>query len=232
MAYYDIAGLKVRMDTFGRTLRQAAAYEGVAGEPDITVCIDPHTLSERLAQYTDADVAEYMATGSEFARQLLFHGGLQLHASAVMLDGKAWLFSAPSGTGKSTHTEKWCRLFGATVINDDKPVLRKLDGVWIAFGTPWSGKYDLSTPTQAPVGGIAFLKRGEENRICPFKPAESVPYFLSQCLHHLSVAQMDAQLECLDQLLQEVPVWELTARNEDEAAYLAREVMGGALWKP
>ena len=171
------------------------------------------------------ELAEYLGTGGRFARQLLNFHGFMLHSSAVMLHGKAYLFSAPSGTGKSTHTEKWIRLFGAEYLNDDKPALRLIDGVWMAFGTPWSGKHDLSKPAGVPLGGIAVLQRGEENTIQPMDPAEALPFLMSQTAYRLSATQMDKLLVLLDDLLRRVPVWELYCRNEDEAAVLSHKVM-------
>jgi hypothetical protein len=143
----------------------------------------------------------------------------------VILDGKAYLFSANSGTGKSTHTEKWCRLFGATYLNDDKPALRLVDDVWMAYGTPWSGKHDLSTPTGVPLGGIAFLRRGEENSIRPMTSAEAVPHLVHQSQWRMHRDLMEVQLTLLDRLMREIPVWELTCRNDDDAAILSHSVM-------
>ena len=170
-------------------------------------------------------MARYMGTGAIFARKLLAFNGFQLHASAVVLDDKAYLFSAPSGVGKSTHTEKWCRLFGAEYLNDDKPVLRLMEDGWMAWGTPWSGKHDLSKPQGVKLAAIAWIQRGEENRIDRLVPEDAVPMIMSQCLHHLDAAQMDAQLGLLDSLLQQVPIWRLSCRNEDAAAQLSYKTM-------
>jgi len=226
MKRYEIAGLQVDMETFGRTLQQAQPYETeVRGEADFTICCNTQKIMEDNPQMKDPDMAQYMGSGAVFARHLLRHNGFQLHSSAVLLSGKAYLFSAPSGTGKSTHTEKWQRLFGARYLNDDKPALRRTEDGWIAYGTPWSGKHDLSVPECAPLGGIAFLERGEENKILRLQPADAVPLLISQSLRYLSAGQMTAQLELLDKLLREVPVWRLVCRNDDDAAILSHGEM-------
>ena len=226
MAQYQIAGLAVEMEAFGRTLRQAAPYaEAFSGPADIRVTCDPQQLLDYRPELGDLDSAYYLGSGTSFAKQLLRHRGFQLHSSAVLLEGRAYLFSAPSGTGKSTHTEKWCRLFGAEYLNDDKPALRREAEGWIAYGTSWSGKHDLSMPRRAPLGGIAFLRRGEENAIRRLEPAEGVELLISQSLRYLTAEQMLLQLELLDRLLREVPVWLLTCRNDDEAAALSRSHM-------
>ena len=226
MTRYEIAGLAVDMDVSGRTFRQAAAYAApVRGAADLTIRCDVPAYMAANPDQKDPNMAEYMLTGYLFARELLKFNGMHLHSSAVMLDGKAYLFSAASGTGKSTHTEKWCRLFGAQLLNDDKPALRLVDGVWMAYGTPWSGKHDLSTPQGVPLGGIAFLRRGNVNAITPMAPAQAVQCFMGQTLRKLGMDAMQTQLTLLDQLLRTVPVWDLQCLNNDEAAYVSHDAM-------
>ena len=134
-AYSKIAGLQVKMESSGRTVAQAEAYRCEPFEKaDMIVFGNAEALREK-APYLDLDTCEYMTTGSSFYRQLLDFNGMLLHASAVMVDGKAYLFTAPSGTGKSTHTRLWLQQFGerAAILNDDKPALRFENGKWYAF---------------------------------------------------------------------------------------------------
>lgn len=226
MARYGIAGLIVEMELSGRTKQQAEPYRTEkAGDADITIRFDYEKLQKSHPEMTNRDMAEYMGTGTLFAGELLRHDGFQLHSSAIVLDGKAYLFSAPSGTGKSTHTEKWCRLYGAEILNDDKPALRHIGNTWMVYGTPWSGKHDLSQPLGVPLGGIAFLQRGEENTIRPMTAAEAVPAIISQIPRYLPKRYMEQQLMLLDKLLSEETIWLLTCRNDDDAARVSYEAM-------
>lgn len=228
MSRYRIADLLVQMDVSGRTLQQARAYETQEeGPADIHLQCDVAQIMELNTQITDPDIAEYMGTGAIFARELLKFDGSFLHSSAVVLNGKAYLFSAPSGTGKSTHTEKWCRLFGARYLNDDKPALRLVDGVWMAYGTPWSGKHDLSSNEGVPVGGVAVLSRGEENTVTRMQPSQAMPWIMSQSTFRLGRADMEKQLALMDCFLRQVPIWKLSCRNEDAAAFVSRDAMVG-----
>ena len=179
--YYNIAGLTVQMDTFGRTLEQAEPYLCEEAEPQIVMNADWQALQSRQPHLSKDD-AEYISTGQFFYNTLLRHSGFLLHSSAVVVDGKAYLFSAASGTGKSTHTQLWLDTFGdrAYMLNDDKPAIRYEDGAWYAYGTPWSGKYDISTNARVPLAGICFLKRGEENVIKPFTGSAAAFAFLEQ----------------------------------------------------
>lgn len=228
MKRYHIAGLTVDMDVFGRTEQQAEAYRLDSNGPaDITFACDVRKVLEWNPHLTDPDAAMYMGSGAIFSQLLLDFDGTFLHSSAVVLEGKAYLFSADSGVGKSTHTEKWCRLFGATYLNDDKPALRLQNGVWMAYGTPWSGKYDISTPRGVPLGGIAFLQRAQENRICPMTSERAVTQIMQQSMWRLGMNQMERQLALVDKLVRQVPIWELYCRNDDDAARVSREAMAG-----
>lgn len=223
---YKIADIQVDMDVSGRTLKQAEPYLWQSDCPaDMTICLDAEEILNKNPTFGSVDVAEYMATGVFFSRHILNFDGYYLHSSAIVLDGKAYLFTAPSGTGKSTHTEKWIRLFGARYLNDDKPVLRYVDGVWMAYGTPWSGKHDLSSNEGAPLGGIACLRRSEVNEISLMSPTAALPFLMSQTVHRLYQEQVEKQLFLLDRLLRDVPIWDLGCRNDDEAAKLARQAM-------
>lgn len=227
MALYRIAGLTVRMEAGGQTARQAEPYRAAAcpGPADLAVSCDPARVMAQNPWIQDLDTAEYMGTGADFARKILGFDGLQLHAAAVELEGRAWLFSGPSGVGKSTMAGRWERLLGARTLNDDKPALRRLEGGWTAYGTPWSGKTDRSRPAGAPLGGLAFLCRGEEYAALRLTPGEALPLLLSQLPLGLSRGRLERQLELADRLLRENRIWKLLCRNEDESALLAWEFM-------
>lgn len=226
---YEIAGLLVEMECSGRTLQQAEAYQIPEDDrlPQITIKVDPQLVLSRMPELETLEMAEYLATGDVFAGGLLRNAGMMLHASCISYEGQAVCFSAPPGVGKSTHTEKWVRLFGAEILNDDKPALRRREEGWKAYGTPWSGKHDLSANRGAPLKGICFLFRGEQTTLEPLTPAQALPLFMSQTVFRLGRANMERLLPLADRLLREVPLWKLTCTKEDEAAYVVREALFG-----
>lgn len=227
--YYNIAGLVVKMDSFGRTVEQAAPYECAPCETaDITIQTDWKSLQQRQPHLSDGD-CEYLCTGGSFYRQLIDFEGLMVHASAVVMDGKAYLFSAPCGTGKSTHTQLWLKAFGdrAAILNDDKPALRCEDGVWYAYGTPWSGKYDINLNMKVPMAGIAMVERAESNSIEPFTGAKAIFALLEQTARPAGMDARGKLLEILDRLLTQVPVWKLRCNMEENAAVVSYEAMRG-----
>ena len=231
--FYKIAGLIVKMDSFGRTAEQAEAYScSYNGTPDIEVVSPWPKMKAKYPLYSD-DMGEYLATGSVFYRNLLDYGGLMLHSSCVVVDQEAYLFTADCGTGKSTHTKLWLEIFGerAFILNDDKPALRREDGIWYAYGTPWSGKYDISVNVRVPVKGIAALERGEDNRICPFGGIQAINTILKQVNRPKSAEYRIKLMELLDKLITEVPIWKLQCNMDPSAAAVSYEAMSGKKWR-
>lgn len=221
---YRIAGLRVRMDTFGRTAELAQPYRiETGGTADIRIQSQREYYRGHRPDAPE-EMLEYMGTARDFHTKLIAHDGLAMHASAVMADGQAYLFSADSGVGKSTHAALWQRLLGedrAIIINDDKPVLRRIDGCWRAYGTPWCGKDNLNRNLSAPVGGICFLERGEENAIAPFSSDDLLFRFLRQTVMLQERSCLDRLLTLVDALVQQVPVWKLYCTPSLDAAQLA-----------
>ena len=175
----------------------------------------------------DEELATYLDSGWLFYTKLLLHGGMLLHSSAVSLDGRAYLFSAPSGMGKSTHTRLWEKEFpGAIVFNDDKPALRERDGTWYAYGTPWCGKDGINVNMKVPIAGICFLKRGEKNEIRRLSKIEAVAAIFTQTTSRFAkIETLDVLLNIMDRVIDSVPIYELKCTPEPEAARLSYEVM-------
>lgn len=232
MAIYDIAGLAVEMTPHGRTCDQAKKYlaKDQSKPAQLRINVSEELLNEALRVYPPElgkDGVEYLLSGSIFYTKLLEHGGMLLHASCVVVDTRAYLFTAHSGTGKSTHTQLWLQAFGdrAYILNDDKPALRRINGQLCACGTPWSGKLDLSQPANVPVAAIALLSRSKENSIRRANVAESLPKLLAQTVNKLNAEHMDRLLDNLEQLVENVPIYSLSCNMSPEAAKLAYSVM-------
>ena len=200
-----------------------------SGNEDVDVAIRRERYhSEEYGPKAVAEDIAYMESARQFCSALLNWNGLYLHASAVELDGKAYLFSGDCGVGKSTHTKLWQQVFGdkAQVINDDKPALRCLEGVWYAYGTPWCGKDHINRNRKVPVVGICFLKQSDHNAIRRLKPAEVIARIMSQTIFRFgSVDRLDLMLGNLDKLIETIPVYELENKPEPEAARLSYEIM-------
>ena len=158
------------------------------------------------------------------AERLLDQRVLLMHGSALCMDGQGYLFTAPSGTGKSTHSRFWRETFGDRVwmINDDKPLLRiEQDGSVRVYGTPWNGKHHLSRNDSAPLRAIIHLTRSETNSIEPLAKADAFPVLMSQCYSSHTAARMLRVLELEKALLQNVDFYTLRCNLDPEAARVA-----------
>lgn len=223
--YYHIADLTVAMDSFGRTVTQAEPYLTEPCIPDIVIRSDWKGLQASQPHLSEDD-CEYLTTGGSFYRQLPNFGGMMLHASAVVREGWAYLFTAPCGTGKSTHTRLWLEAFpDAFILNDDKPALRIVDSTAYAYGTPWSGKTAQNRNLRVPLAGICILGRGKDNKITPCTRPAAIHRLLEQTARPRDGAAMKKLLELVDKLVSTVPVWKMECNMESDAARLSYRTM-------
>ena len=195
--------------------------------PDIVIRETEYDAARYPTSLREETVA-YMESSRLFYRALLENDGFYLQASAVCVDGRAYLFSGPSGMGKTTHTRLWQQIFGekAQVINDDKPALRCLDGIWYAYGTPWCGKDGININRKVPLAGICFLRQAPHNKIRRLSPLEAATNIISQTIRRFkNLDRLDMMLSHVDKLVREIPVYELENRPELEAAYLSYNTM-------
>lgn len=234
MAVYVIAGIPVEYDCRYPLLeersRKYKSKENI--QPDFSLEITEDFLREKAKRLGIAgvDTMEYLETGTAFYKKLLIYDGMMLHASAVAVDGYAYLFSAPCGTGKSTHTSMWQELLGkdrAIIINDDKPAIRKIDGVYYAFGTPFSGKNDISVNEGYPVKGICFIRRGEENKIHTLDSRNAITPFFNQTIRPADEKYMDLLCERVDDMLNCISFYALDCRADTDAARVSYNFMKG-----
>ena len=220
-----IADLLVDVSVAGGIAPRLKPYETKKIQDAEIVITEDMYQPERHPTLTEEGIA-YMQSGWIFYSHLVLYSGMMLHASAVELNGEAYLFSGPSGMGKSTHTKMWENLFpGARVFNDDKPALRLLDGKWYAYGTPWSGKGE-NINLKAPLKAICFLRRGEKPSIRRLSPIEALSAITDQTIVRFHNPElMDLLAELLNSLLDKVPVYELIATKDPDSALLSHRVM-------
>ena len=157
------------------------------------------------------------------AEKMVAHHVLLIHGSALCMDGIGHLFTAKSGTGKSTHARLWREAFGDRVwmINDDKPMLRITENAATVYGTPWDGKHHLSRNASAPLKAIYKLERAEHNCIEPLTEQEAYETLLIQCFRSKQPAVMMQILTLEKQLLNAVSFYKLGCNTMPDAAWVA-----------
>ena len=145
---------------------------------------------------------------------------LLVHASVIRNGGYGYLFTAPSGTGKSTHTHLWYKhIAGSDLMNDDNPVVRMKDGRCIVYGSPWSGKTPCYRNISAPVGAITRIEQAPVNEIERMQPIAA----FAMMLPAVSSMKWDRRVynvicDCIAALLPTTRIFLLRCRPDEEAA--------------
>lgn len=241
MGKYKIADMNVLINYPGKTTeKQGEKYlYDYEGDTDIKLILKKDKLPQiykdylRKNNYTEEQFSFedflYCLVGSGFSQKILEHNGCVLHSSAVAVDGYAYLFSAHCGTGKSTHTSLWLEYFKgrARIINDDKPCIREVDGELYVYGTPWSGKHDISTNDKFKLKAITFICRSEENWIKEISKAEAISLFLTQTYRPRDKKHMDLLLNMIDKIFSSAKVYKMGCNISEDAAKLSYKTMSG-----
>ena len=237
---YRIAGLVWEFRTLHQEVHALCADYRSGAAPDLTLAIEQADLDRERAISAREDALEgkpvrhfpdsYLETLAVYRKlvnQAVRRDLLLFHGSAIAVEGRAYLFTAKSGTGKSTHTRLWRELLGekALMVNDDKPLLKvEPTGVEV-YGTPWNGKHHLGTNTSAPLRAICILERGEVNEIHPISVREALPALMQQSYRPASPADLPPYLDLLDRLAQNVKFYRLRCNMEPEAAQVSYEAL-------
>ena len=170
---------------------------------------------------------EITAVQRKLAEQLFARDVLLFHGSVVAVDGEGYLFTAKSGTGKSTHTRLWREVFGdrAVMVNDDKPFLCLNGETATVCGSPWNGKHRLGENISVPLKAVCILERGEENRIRSIAAKEALAMLIQQSNRPRNPALMPQYLALLDRLATGAAFYRLQCNMDPEAARIAYDTM-------
>ena len=207
------------------TERKPESFVEVTGEDLVRqqAMLDQEADQEglRRRKFTDPFL-ERTVIQEKIAEKLLEQDTLLLHGSTVAVDGQAYLFTAPCGTGKSTHTRLWREYFGdrAVMVNDDKVFLQLRRKEVLACGSPWTGKHGIGSNICVPLKGICFLQRGTENRIQKATPEKWLPELIHQCF-----LPEERYFPLVQQLAQRISLWEMSCTKDPQAAAIAYEAM-------
>lgn len=178
---------------------------------------------------TPAPYLESIIAHRRFCEWAAKHNAIMFHSSAVAVEDRAYLFTAPPGVGKSTHVGLWRSVFGekATVINDDKPIVRLIDSRLYACGSPWNGSHNLGSPISVPIAGICRLERGAQNVIVPLPAHQASVTVMSGTYLPPPSQGLDEVLEMIDLIVTQIPIWKLKCNMNPCAAVVSYEAMSG-----
>ena len=165
----------------------------------------------------------FQLAGIAFRNRAISMDSITIHSSSFSIDGRGVIVSAPSGTGKSTHTRLWKERYTERVmmINDDRPLIRLFEGVPMLCGTPWSGSTDIYMDTKVPLAGIVMLERAAENSIERLDTCSALQMLIPRCfLPYFDEKLMNTAMKVIEKLVTAVPVYLLRCRPDHEAVEL------------
>ena len=170
---------------------------------------------------------EELAVYRKIAEQMIDFDTVLFHGSVIAVDGVGYLFTAKSGTGKSTHTRLWREYFGdrAIMVNDDKPLLHIGDSGVVAYGTPYNGKHRLGTNISVPLKALCILTRDNDNQIESIAREQAYTMLLQQVYRPADILKMAKTLKLVDRLADSVKLYRLGCNMDISAAQVAFEGM-------
>lgn len=233
---YRLAGHAVKIESLYAQVHTLCAAYRVDEKAEYCITTTPADIayerqrSARADELEGAAVREHadpyletLAVYRKLAQLLVQDDILLMHGAVVAVDGQAYLFTAKSGTGKTTHTRLWMRQFGdrAVMVNGDKPLLHITSEGVTVYGTPWDGKEHLSTNTSCPLKALCILTRSETNHIERISKKEALPMLCQQSYRPCSPIGAQKTLALVDRLGSSVPLYRLGCNMEPEAALVA-----------
>lgn len=204
------------------------------GTPDLIASCTENEIKEEIQNFAEPSYANFAYCESvciyrSISLQLPKYNAFLMHSAVIDVDGKAYAFTAQSGTGKSTHICLWKKLLGdrVVVVNGDKPILRFIEDKLYIYGTPWCGKEGWNTNMRSELKGLCFLERAEENSIQPLEKTKAAERIMQQILMPKDPFGAISTLELMDKMLMKVDTWLLGCNMDIEAAKIAYENMSG-----
>lgn len=182
---------------------------------------------ENAAEPTTYDYAEALCLYRAMAETLPLYDRMVFHGAAIEYEGRAYLFTAPSGTGKTTHIALWRRFLGEKVqiINGDKPILRLSEEGFTVYGTPYAGKEGWQRNVSAPLAGICVLSQGKDNHIARLERGAFVT--LLQQTYKPRAREAMVRTTALVKALCRVPCYALSCDMSREAVMASFNAMTG-----
>ena len=238
---YRIADHNIGIESHFPGVHRMCADYRIEGQPEIVISVGMDELNEAWnkieLQIKDGELPERehsleyleaVRVYKRIAEQTPFWDIFMLHGSAIAVDGVGYVFSAKSGTGKSTHSRLWRTFLGnrAEMVNDDKPLIKVLnDGTATVYGTPWDGKHKLGKNIAVSLKAICMLERSRQNWIREADKTEIYPILLQQVYRPYNIKAMDKTLDLVGRL--NVKFYRMGCNMDINAAELAYNAMKG-----
>lgn len=222
----SIAGHKIGIDSiFGEVYSICKDYLS-EDNPDIMISISKDDIeaekdrNKNCTTFAKDSYLETMAVYRKICEALLTYDIFLMHGAVVAYQEYAYMFTAESGTGKTTHIKKWLKnLNDAYVVNGDKPLIRMTETKAVACGTPWCGKEQMGTNTMVPLKAIVIMERGEDNTIEEISLGKAFPFLLYQTYQPNGADEIKKTLRLIARLNGKVRFYRFVFNNLKEDSF-------------
>lgn len=227
----EIADVTVRLcGQYPQTLAFCKDYLSLSTNEDFILTVTEEEIRceyEKIGKAEPLTVCERYLFLKALLEKLPDYGKMVFHGSTVKAFGKGYIFTAPSGTGKSTHTALLKKHFDdeITIINGDKPIVGMKNGVPTVFPSPWCGKEGWQTKVEAPLGGIVLLRRSTENKIRRIEPGDYFKEIFYQIFKPERNEELIKMIEIMDEISRDIPFYLLECDISEEAAKTSYKMM-------
>ena len=231
-----IAGIPIGIHCLQEDVYRLCRAYWWEGETELSIAVTPEDIEAERKQseqegakgYSHSDgYLETLAVYRKIVTYMPTLDGFLMHGSVLAKDNRAHIFIAKSGVGKTTHTRLWRKnIPGCYVVNGDKPIIRFLEGIPYACGTPWCGKERMNTDVMVPLESVVLLERARENSIREIPATEAFPVVLQQTYRPPEKETLTKTLSLLQQLSEKVKFYRLGCNMSDEAALTAARALG------
>ena len=235
LKYYCFADRTIRVSSlYDEVHKVCRLYEIPATDNvDIDVVITQEDIdleqskSEIVYRTNRGSILENLAVYRKISEKMPYFDTFLMHGSVVSVDGVAYMFTAKSGTGKSTHAKLWCDLLGerAVMVNDDKPLISLASGKPVVYGTPYNGKHDRGRNISCPLKAICVIEQAPDNSIIPLTRKDVYSMLIQQIYRPSDKEAYARTLTLIDKMTESVSFYKLFCNMDIEAAKVAYEAM-------
>lgn len=223
----SLAGVNVNITAQSDFLQKfCGEYVTVEKEADITVNITRDMIKEQKLLSPDLPerYCESLCAYREIAERLPFYERFVFHGAAIEYKKRGYIFTAPSGTGKTTHINLWRKYLGdkVSVINGDKPIISVADTATV-YGSAWAGKENLQSNISAPIKAICIIKQSKENKITRIDNSEAINHLIRQIYLPTKSNALGTTLTLLGRLIENTSVYILNCDISQQAFTAAFE---------
>ena len=196
---------------------------------DFTVNIHPEDIEHVRSISGDSGTPAYLETLAllrKISEEFINYNTILFHGSALAVNGKAYIFTARSGTGKTTHSRLWLnKVPGSYMLNGDKPFLRIIEGKIMVCGSPWKGKENYGVNEILPLEAICILERDSYDHIEQITYNSALSTLIQQTYRPENASLLMKSVQLIGNVAQSVRLYRLGCTMNPKAALVSSQAM-------